>query len=243
MCYKLTTARELREKEQVYQDYLDSYGVDDILEKIYYYDGFAHPNLPVLTRERPEIVQYFRWGFIPAWAKDSKTASEMSVMCLNAVSETISEKPAFRPSIENRCIILVNGFYEWRHVGKEKIPYFIKLKEKEVFGIGGLYNTWADKETGEIYNTVTLLTTAANPLMEMIHNTKKRMPLILSEEQSKIWLSDIPTESVKGIMQPYNENEMIAHPISKLISKRDTYKNVPEIQLPHYYPELAEGLF
>jgi putative SOS response-associated peptidase YedK len=241
MCYKLTTAKQLLEKEKLLQEYINAfYSLNqEDLERVYYYDGFAHPNLPVVTVERPDTVQYFRWGFIPVWAKDSKTAAEMSVMCLNAVSETIFEKPAFRSSVDKRCLVLVTGFYEWRHAGKEKYPYFIKLKNKELFYIGGLYNTWADKETGEIYNTVTLLTTPANPLMETIHNTKKRMPLILNEEMAGIWLSDLPSSEIKELMQPYDEHEMEAWTISKLITNRNANKNVPEIQAPHIYPELV----
>ena len=216
------------------------------MEKIWLADGFAHPDLPVVTIERPDMVQYYRWGFIPPWAKDAKTANEMATKCLNAVSETIFEKPAFRSCVDKRCLILVDGFYEWRHEGNKTYPYFIRLKNRDFFYLGGLYNTWTDKETGEIFNTVKVLTTPANPLMETIHNTKKRMPLIIDESMAGTWLSNAPNEAIKDLMKPYDDKEMEYWTISRLISNRYSDKNVPEIQKPVIYPELQtakESLF
>lgn len=238
MCYTLTTTKVLLEEDRFTTDYKSIFKDPAFIEKIWYASGFSHPDLPVITIEKPDIVQYYRWGFIPGWAKDRKTADDMAFKCLNAVSETIFEKPAFRSSIENRCLIIVNGFYEWRHEGNKTYPYFIRLKDQEMFYLGGLYQNWTDRETGEIIKSVAILTTAANDLMAKIHNTKKRMPLILDDEMAKIWLAHKKTELIKDMMKPFDEHKMEAWTISRLISDRHKDKNVPEIQKPFSYPEL-----
>lgn len=151
------------------------------------YNGFTHPHTPVITNEASDKIQLFQWGLIPFWAKDSNIQKHT----LNARIETLSEKPSFRNVVNNRCLILADGFFEWQWLdtkGKQKQKYLITLPNESSFAFAGLYSTWVDKQTGEIKNTYTIITTQANELMSKIHNTKKRMPVILNKEDENNWL-------------------------------------------------------
>ncbi|MBP6456852.1 MAG: SOS response-associated peptidase [Chitinophagaceae bacterium] len=150
------------------------------------YNGFQFPQTPVITDKQPNTIQLFNWGLIPFWAKDDSIKKNT----LNARIETIHEKPSFRNAVNNRCLILADGFYEWQWIddkGKQKQKYLITLSNDELFAFAGLWSEWIDKQTGELFNTYTILTTEANELMTEIHNTKKRMPIIIANEND--WLS------------------------------------------------------
>lgn len=152
------------------------------------YNGFQFPTTPVITNKQPDKIQFYSWGLIPFWAKDDSIKKNT----LNARIETIHEKPSFRNSVNNRCLILADGFYEWQWLddkGKQKQKYELTLPDNELFAFAGLYSEWTDKSTGEIINTYTILTTEANELMCKIHNTKKRMPVIVSADNEQTWLN------------------------------------------------------
>ncbi len=152
------------------------------------FNAFEHPKAPVITNENPNKIEFFQWGLIPHWAKDTKIQNST----LNARIETIKEKPSFRDCVNQRCLIPADGFFEWQWLdekGKKKQKYHIYLPNDELFAFAGLWSKWVDKSTGEIFNTYTILTTDANPLMAKIHNTKKRMPVILDSSQEKEWLN------------------------------------------------------
>jgi putative SOS response-associated peptidase YedK len=152
------------------------------------YNGFQFPLTPVITNKNPNIIQMFQWGLIPFWAKDDSIKKNT----LNAKMETINEKPSFRNSVNNRCLILADGFYEWQWLdekGKQKQKYELTLPKEEAFGFAGLWSEWLNKTTGEIIKSYSILTTEANELMSKIHNTKKRMPVIVSINQEQNWLN------------------------------------------------------
>jgi putative SOS response-associated peptidase YedK len=174
-------------------------------------NAFSLPRLPVICSDDPGTIRLFTWGLIPYWVKDSKQAGEIRTKTFNAKSETLAEKPSFRNSFHRkRCLVVANGFYEWQTAEKTKIPYYIGLREQQVIGLAGLYDQWTDKESGEILNTFTVITTRANPMMEVIHNLKKRMPVILSRDSERVWL-DLMTDPVsKGLFEPFPEELMFA---------------------------------
>lgn len=150
------------------------------------YNGFQFPKTPIITNKQPNEIQLFSWGLLPFWAKDDTIKKNT----LNARIETIHEKPSFRNIVNNRCLILVDAFYEWKWLDdKRKQKYELTLPENELFAFAGLWSEWIDKSTGEIINTYTVLTTEANELMSKIHNTKKRMPIILSTDNEQNWLN------------------------------------------------------
>lgn len=208
----------------------------------YQVSGFSHPKLPVIRSDNKGLIQHCAWGLIPSWVKDETQAGELKAMTLNAKAETIFEKPSFKYSIKNsRCLVLVDGFYEWKTIGKNKYPHFIYLKNKEPFAMGGIYSDWVNKATGEIIKTFSIITTEANPMMADIHNTKKRMPLIIDRNKEEKWINpNLNEDEIKYIMKPFNEIEMEAHTISKLITQRGVSNNVPEVMESFNYPEMAK---
>lgn len=151
------------------------------------YNGFNFPKTPVITNKKSDTIQFFNWGLIPIWAKEDS----IKKITLNCKIETAHEKPSFRNVINNRCLVLADGFYEWQWLdekGKQKQKYELTLPDNETFAFAGLYSEWLDKSTGELRNTYTILTTEANELMTKIHNTKKRMPVIVAKDNEQNWV-------------------------------------------------------
>ncbi len=241
MCYNLAQTVRAVEKGTRYYNAVPKNG--QIMKDFYSVSGFAHPDLLVISSEEPQYLQQFSWGLIPNWVKEEKKANELADMCLNARSETVFEKPSFRSITKKRCILPVDGFFEWRTEGKAKYPYYIYPKKDEGFTLGCLYDTWTNRTTGEIINSFSILTTEANPLMAQIHNSKLRMPLILSDEVAGKWLDpSLKQNELLGLMKPYPEAQMQAHTISKLITSRTQSSNVPEVIQPFEYPELKAAV-
>ena len=185
----------------------------------YLVSGFSHPKLPVFKNDAVEICE---WGLIPSFAKSEEKAKELANMTLNARSDTIHQKPSFKNSIKkNRCILPLDGFYEWQHNGKLKQPYYIYPSDETVFYLGCIYNN----------NTFSIITTDANLLMANIHNTKKRMPLILPKSSIETWVD--PTTDialVDQMMQPYSTELMSAHTISTDAGNPKLNRNVAWIK-------------
>jgi len=155
------------------------------------YNGFDFPKTPVITNEDTTQIQFLNWGLIPVWAKDETIRKNT----LNARIETIYEKPTFKSIVKNRCLIIANGFYEWQWLdekGKQKQKYLISLPDNELIAFAGLWSLWQNKTINQTIGTYTILTTEANELMSKIHNTKKRMPLIISQENEFDWLAGKP---------------------------------------------------
>lgn len=150
-------------------------------------NGFTFPATPIITNTEPNKIQLFSWGLLPSWATDMTFRKNT----LNAKIETIKEKPSFRQSVNNSCLIPVDGFYEWQWLddkGKKKQKYLLALPNNELFCFAGIWNNWVDKSTGEIISTYTILTTEANELMAKIHNSKKRMPVLINKANEENWL-------------------------------------------------------
>ena len=142
------------------------------------------------TQEAPVIVQadgkrtleLFRWGLIPWWAKDPAIGNRM----INARAETLAEKPAFKNLLgKRRCLVLADGFYEWRKEGKSKVPMRFKLKSGEPFAFAGLWDSWKQPD-GNLLRTYTIVTTEPNDVLRPIHN---RMPAMLSNDDAQKWLA------------------------------------------------------
>lgn len=214
---------------------------DDDWLPVYHADGFSFLKMPVITQKKPGAVQMFHWGLIPHWVKTKADADKLKTQTLNARSETVFEKPSFRSYItNNRCLIIADGFFEWMDFQKKKYPHFIYMKNNSLFCFAGIYSSWTDKETGEYLNTFSILTTDANPMLEKIHNIKKRMPVIVPPHLYKKWLQpDLAKEEIQSFFRPFPDDVMQNHTISKLITSRTGNSNVPEILDPFIFPELA----
>lgn len=208
----------------------------------YHASSFDLPNLPVITNEQPQHIQLFTWGLIPFWVKDKKTAEEIRLKTMNARAESIFEKPSFRHAAEQKhCLVLADGFFEWQEYEGKNYPYYIRLKNHEPFAMAGLWDTWKDPQTSEVLQTYTVITTKANPLMEQIHNKKKRMPMILPKDHEHDWIdSSLDKQAAETLLVPYDEQLMEAFTISRLITSRQRNPNVPEVFKPFTYPELQK---
>jgi len=167
---------------------------------------------PVLTNESTNPLRIFKWGLIPSWAKDAKIASNL----INARSETILDKPAFKCINQQRCLVPYDGFYEWKKVGKDRIPYRIILPNTPIFSVAGIWETWTDS-TGTTIPTFTVLTQPPNTLMQSIHD---RMPAILAPNQEAAWLDNtLPIKEILALIQPYPSELMKAYRVSSLVNK------------------------
>jgi putative SOS response-associated peptidase YedK len=161
-------------------------------------NGFTFPKTPVITNQNNSTIQHFQWGLIPLWASDEN----IKKYTLNAKIETIHQKPSFKNVVNNRCLIIADGFFEWQWLdakGKKKQPYLITLPHKELFSFAGIWSEWINKNTGELINSYSIITTEANELMSEIHNTKKRMPVILGNHNELDWLNLAPIENFKKV--------------------------------------------
>jgi putative SOS response-associated peptidase YedK len=163
---------------------------------------------------KPQI-QMLRWGLIPTWAKDPKIGYKL----INARSETVAEKPSFRSAFRHRrCLIPATGFYEWQQVegSRQKQPYFIGLQDERPFAFAGLYERWSSPG-GDVLETCTILTTAANNLVEPIH---ERMPVILDPQTYNLWLdpSFDQIDRLKALLLPYPSEAMKVYPISTIVN-------------------------
>jgi len=208
----------------------------------YHVSAFSQHKLPVITNENPKEIQLFNWGLIPFWVKDEKQAEIIREKTANARAETIYEKPAFRHAAQKKhCLVLVDGFYEWREFHGRNYPYYIRLKSHEPFSIAGMWESWNNTETDETVFSYTVITTKANPLMEQIHNKKKRMPVILPKELERLWINDsVSKDQAKELLIPISEYDMEAYTISRLITSKTQDPDVPEVIQPYTYPELKE---
>jgi len=240
MCFTIAlTQKALQQSNRL----INKFPQLETVDSNYCISAFTFPIHSVITAEKPDEITLLQWGLIPHWTKTTIDALKTRQYNLNAKSETVFEKPSFKKSIQNkRCLVTVSGFYEWRTFGGKKYPYYIYLKEESIFMLAGIYDNWVDKETGEIFNTFSILTTKANPMMSVIHNTKLRMPVILSPETEMEWVDNKLTqeEIIKNFV-PFSEDRLQAHTVSKLISSRTQDPNTPEAIEPFRYTELEEN--
>ena len=165
-----------------------------------------------------EIVD-LRWGLVPFWAKDLKIGAKM----INARSETASSKPSFRAAFKSRrCLVLADGFYEWKKVGSQKQPHYISRSDDQPFCMAGLWESWKDNSENApndtVIETCTILTTSANATMEPLHD---RMPVILHQDHFDFWLdtefSDV--QQLEKVLVPFATDELRTYPVSKMVGK------------------------
>ncbi len=207
----------------------------------WFVSAFAHPEWPVLAAGEPDRFRALTWGLIPRWARGlpDKEAS-IRDKTLNARVETIGEKPSFRGSVDRkRCAVVVDGFFEWRAWEGRKYPYFVHLEGEEPFLLAGLWEE-GDPEGGGAApgGTFSVVTTEAQGIMAEVHNTKKRMPFILSARSGPLWLDpERPWKAVREEIQPLWK-PLQARTVSRLVSTRREDPNVPASREAREYPEL-----
>jgi len=186
------------------------------------------PSQPVPIVRDPEkrAVELYQWGLVPFWADDPKIGYRM----INARSETAHEKPSFRAAFKyRRCLILADGFFEWKagEKGSSKTPYLFKLKNDHPFTFAGLYENWQSPDGGEL-NTCTILTCQPNELVEEYHN---RMPVMLGEQARWAWLDPETSQNdLLALLVPYPADEMKCHAVSTTVNSPNN--DQPEVVKP-----------
>jgi putative SOS response-associated peptidase YedK len=214
--------------------------LSELYKPVYSASAFTFPLMPVITDENPTQAVLMSWGLIPFWVKDDETALRIKKRALNARSETIFDKPMFKQSIvSKRCLVLVDGFFEWRHLNNKSYPYYIRLENHQPFALAGIWDKWQNRYTGSVSQTFSVITTQANPLMAQIHNTKKRMPVILPMESEKKWIdNNLKKTDIESLLKPYNEEEMKAYPVDRSISRLGFNTSKPNVLNKKEYKEL-----
>lgn len=171
-------------------------------------------DVPIVRLEKEgggrELVTV-RWGLVPFWAKDLAVGYKM----INARAETVSEKPAFRRAFrQRRCLVVADGFYEWKKAEGTRQPYFITVAGDRLFAFAGLWERWTSPE-GERIDSCTIIVTEANAMLRPIHD---RMPVILDAECFDEWLdTGRPIETAKALLKPY-AGEMTLFPVSRRVN-------------------------
>jgi putative SOS response-associated peptidase YedK len=170
--------------------------------------------VPVIIAHSPRRVARMRWGLIPHWAKDEKTAYKM----INARVETLTQRLAFRGLLShNRALVPACGYYEWQGEGQEKTPYYIHPRDDQYIASAGLYDTWTTPAGEDLY-TFTIITTEADPFMAKLHN---RMPVILARELEDDWLDPEITQAqdVLDVLSRSTGLELDAYPVSQMVNR------------------------
>jgi putative SOS response-associated peptidase YedK len=202
MCGRFVRKIELREALELFSaEVLDSY-----LEPSF--NVAPHQMIAVVMEDGKRKITAMQWGLIPSWAKDPKIGNKM----INARAETILEKLSFRDAFKNRrCLIIADGFYEWRTEGKVKTPLYIYLKDKSSFAMAGIFENWKN-ESGELIKTCSIITSEANEFMKEIHH---RMPVILDQKDYNTWLNpNSSEETLKDLLRPFKASEMQCHEVT-----------------------------
>jgi len=203
----------------------------------YYYHAFVLPEMPVICSGDTSSIRLFKWGLIPSRTKNSREAEEIRVKTFNARAESLDTKAAFSSSFSTkRCIIPVQGFFEWQHVAGKKIPWYIYDSTGRIMSLAGLFDRWTESRTGEVIDTFTIITTEANEMLAEIHNSKKRMPVVLNADSEKLWLDQTASrDELTSCLKPSSADMLKAHTISPLVSSKTADKNTPGLISPYQY--------
>ncbi|MHC2066235.1 SOS response-associated peptidase [Bremerella sp. T1] len=194
---------------------LQMYSAESTIEITPRYNIAPTQIVPVLRFDQESGVREIvtmKWGLIPSWAKDESIGNKM----INARSETVDEKPAYRSAFKRRrCLVLADGFYEWQKKGSKKQPYLFQKNEAVPCGFAGLWETW--KKDNQTIESCTIITTTANELVQDVHD---RMPVILQDQYLENWLNNEydHADRLKTMLAPYPEREMMRDPVSSMVS-------------------------
>ena len=224
MCSSYTTKSKTN-KEVYEKNYGKPWLTDDLGVEEKYHDAsgedvIGNPGtpMPVITIEKPEVIQAYIFGFIPHWLSPEKLNEQRSTF--NARIETITQLATWRDAWKTgqRCLVCTNGFYE--HNKREKRKMFIHLKDEEYFYYGGIFNNYINKQTGEIKKTMAIVTTTSNSLVAEIHS---RMPVMIQKGNEGLWMDK--TADTQHILMQFSQ------PLSPNFMIMDYADDEPKIQV------------
>ncbi len=185
------------------------------------YNCAPSQRLAVISNSDPGVLSYYRWGLIPAWARDRKMGAKM----INAKAETITEKPSFRQAFrKRRCLVPADSFYEWAR-DDNKTPYRFLMEDELAFAMAGIWEAWIDEQGNEL-RSFSIITTMANETVSGVHH---RMPVILPQDKEKLWLDNNSEEWLLECLKPFDEKPMKKIPLGRMIN--NPANDSPEVQL------------
>ncbi|MDO7172624.1 SOS response-associated peptidase [Mariniflexile sp. AS56] len=245
MCFHTSTTHKTKKLEAHFKVELNNENIRTVFDKPnYHLNGFAHPNMLVIPQEKNQVLAPGVWGIVPTnkSSQEIKDYYKEAVKYgggLNAKSEKLFDHYLYRESaLTRRCVIPVTGFYEPHEHNKKKYPFYIQGKDRQPLGLAGIYSVI------DTYITFSILTKAASPLFEKIHNLKKRQPVILDELQIGDWLDgSINQNDVKDIIfSNYSESKLEAYTISKDLFSPKVDSNIESITTKVEYAELNKTM-
>jgi len=179
---------------------------------------------PVITQSDPRMIQLYKWGLVPFWANDPKIGYKM----INARKETVLEKPAYREAVKTRrCLIPIDGFYEWKKSGNKKVPFRIVPTNTQVVSLAGLCESWKQPD-GQTLHTFTIITQEASKKISEVHN---RMPAMLLPEVEEHWLdTQISPKEALDIIAPYPDDFINIYKVSSEVNS--VKNNNPNLIIP-----------
>mgnify|MGYP001241983556 CR=1 FL=1 len=215
MCGRYTLTVNIKTVAEVF-------GVAPTLETTPRYNVAPTQEVVTILRNGTDHLAQLRWGLIPSWAKDESVGSRM----INARAETLAEKPSFKGLLRSkRCLVIADGFYEWKQENGSKTPMYITMKSGEPFAFAGLWDNWKSPD-GQQIRSCTIITTQPNEVVASIHN---RMPAILVPDAGELWL-DTNLRDEAALMHwlaPYPADQMTARAVSRLVN--DPKRDSPEL--------------
>jgi putative SOS response-associated peptidase YedK len=241
MCYQTSLSFDKMALSVAYEIPFDA---DATWGGVYFESAFTFPERPVIHHQDAPHFSMMRWGLIPHWVKDRKQAAEIRMKTLNAMSETAAEKPSFRMAMKKHPVVIpVGGFFENRHEGKSRIPYFVSGKEEKILSLAGIADEWMNPETGMSEHTFSILTCEAKGIMSFVHNSKNRSPVILQPGAWHEWLNtDIDYQDrLKYAAEP--DEILQAWKILPDFNSTKTNKNQEKYLRPYEAPGFTPELF
>ncbi len=190
-----------------------AFGVAPSLQTAPRYNVAPTQEVVSILQDETKHLDFLRWGLIPSWAKEESIGAKM----INARAETLTEKPSFKRLLQGRrCLIVADGFYEWKQEQGGKTPMYFTLPNHDLFAFAGLWDVWK-RPDGQQLHTCTIITTAPNELVVPIHN---RMPVILPKDVQEEWLDpeQHDTHVLQQMLKSYTASEMFVHPVSKKVN-------------------------
>ena len=214
------------------QDWMEAYGVAEPPDLTPRYNIAPAQDIVAVRRDTAGIrrASLLHWGLVPSFAEDPAVGNPM----INARSETVARKAAFRESFQKRrCLVPADGFYEWRRVGRVRDPYLLKMRDGRPFAFASVWDRWA--RAGPPIESCAILTTAANDLVARVHD---RMPVILDRAAYDLWLDpDAREEDLHRVLRPFPAEEMVAVPVSPRVNSAAV--DDPECERPVAEPPPA----
>ncbi|MEA5257162.1 SOS response-associated peptidase family protein [Arcicella aquatica] len=213
MCFyaEIPPSDKLLEKRYKASLHTKRYYEDNQVDIIF--NGFTNPKMPIIMCDMPDKICLVRWGLIPTHISSLEQAKSIQTKTLNACIETVHEKMSYKNSQNLRCLVIVKAIIEpHQKPDKSRERYRIWLKDEDSFALGGIFSYWKSPENGKYIRTFSILTTVANEMMAKIHNTRKRMPVIISPDKYEEYLSG--EKNILDYKTPFDENLMIAEKLS-----------------------------